>query len=170
MRQSRKSLVGDGSGLATQALENADDIPESGASMTELLVKSTKKQLFEAYESNDRQPLSYFLFVLDPTSFCKTVENIFHLSFLIKENCATIFIGNSLHNTQFCTLDGVFFIIEVYKRQILRAQKNHQKVREKFWQDFFMQPKFKFLTIWYYKNGHLVLIFGNVETKIDLRL
>ena len=99
MRQSRKSLVGDGSGLATQALENADDIPESGASMTELLVKSTKKQLFEAYESNDRQPLSYFLFVLDPTSFCKTVENIFHLSFLIKENCATIFIGNSLHNT-----------------------------------------------------------------------
>ena len=142
MRQSRKSLVGDGSGLATQALENADDIPESGASMTELLVKSTKKQLFEAYESNDRQPLSYFLFVLDPTSFCKTVENIFHLSFLIKENCATIFIGNSLHNT----------------------------VCEKFWQDFFMQPKFKFLTIWYYKNGHLVLIFGNVETKIDLRL
>jgi len=96
VRQSRKSLVGDGSGLATQALENADDIPESGASMTELLVKSTKKQLFEAYESNDRQPLSYFLFVLDPTSFCKTVENIFHLSFLIKENCATIFIEDDL--------------------------------------------------------------------------
>ena len=97
VRQSRrKSLAGDGSGLATQALENADDIPESGASMTELLVKSTKKQLFEAYDANDRQALSYFLFVLDPTSFCKTVENIFHLSFLIKENCATIFIEDDL--------------------------------------------------------------------------
>ena len=95
VRQSRKSVAGDGSGMATQALKNAEDIPESGASMTELLVKSTRRQLREAYDCNEREALPYFPFVLDPTSFCKTVENIFHLSFLIKENFATIFIDDS---------------------------------------------------------------------------
>ena len=38
---------------------------------------------------NDKQPISYFKFLLDPQSFSKSVENIFHFSFLIKEGRAS---------------------------------------------------------------------------------
>jgi len=57
--------------------------------------------LEEAYEENNRlfffvfidyfrneflldQPISFFLFTIHPTLFSRSVENIFHISFLIK--------------------------------------------------------------------------------------
>ena len=43
-----------------------------------------KRCLVERYRGNESSPLDYFEFVIDPTSFAKTVENMFHVSFLIK--------------------------------------------------------------------------------------
>ena len=38
-----------------------------------------------------QEPICYFSFVLDPSSFGKTVENMFYTSFLIKEAKAKIY-------------------------------------------------------------------------------
>jgi hypothetical protein len=45
-----------------------------------------KRCLVERYKAADSSPMDYFEFVVDPTSFAKTVENMFHVSFLIKVN------------------------------------------------------------------------------------
>ena len=45
-----------------------------------------KRCLVEQYKAADGSPIDYFEFVVDPTSFAKTVENMFHVSFLIKVN------------------------------------------------------------------------------------
>ena len=42
-----------------------------------------------AYDENDQESISYFAFVLDPKSFSRSVENMFHFSFLIKEGRAS---------------------------------------------------------------------------------
>ena len=83
VRQSRKSSAVDET-MATQTAKTPKNT-ETGASLTEMLVNSTLMQLEDAYEVNDRNPISYFNFVLDPQSFTKSVENMFHFSFLVKE-------------------------------------------------------------------------------------
>lgn len=97
-RQPRKSL-GDGLGLATQTLvdDGKNDVPETGgASLTEILVESTMTQLKDAFlTSNEKEPVPYFDFVLDPNSFGKSVENMFHVSFLIKESRAAMVLGDN---------------------------------------------------------------------------
>jgi len=87
-RQSRRATGVDLSQLATQTAKTPTN-PETAASLTEMLVNSTLLQLEDAYEVNDRNPISYFNFVLDPQSFTKSVENMFHFSFLVKEGKAS---------------------------------------------------------------------------------
>ncbi len=66
---------------ATQLTE-----PESSPNQTEALVQSALKQLVKRYkEGGRREPVCYFSFVIDPDSFGRTVENVFHVSFLVKE-------------------------------------------------------------------------------------
>jgi len=88
VRQSRRATGVDLSQLATQTSKTPQN-PETAASLTEMLVNSTLMQLEDAYEVNDRNPISYFNFVLDPQSFTKSVENMFHFSFLVKEGKAS---------------------------------------------------------------------------------
>ena len=97
-RQTRKSNAIDES-LATQTAKTPKNT-ETGASLTEMLVNSTLKQLENAYELNDRNPISYFNFVLDPQSFTKSSENMFHFSFLVKEGSIKIY--NSYFKLNFC--------------------------------------------------------------------
>ena len=40
------------------------------------------------------EPISYFRFVIDPNDFGQTVENIFHMAFVIKEGHAEIRLDN----------------------------------------------------------------------------
>lgn len=63
--------------------------------LTDKYVKITKKALEDNYACHKRKPLCYFSFVIDPDSFCKTVENMFHVSFLVKQRVATLAIGGN---------------------------------------------------------------------------
>ncbi|UJR26593.1 hypothetical protein I4U23_007913 [Adineta vaga] len=53
------------------------------------------RYLEEAYENNNNQPVSFFMFTIHPTLFSRSVENIFHVSFLIKEGKAELFLDDN---------------------------------------------------------------------------
>jgi hypothetical protein len=53
---------------------------------TEKEIKYIKQCLIEFYNTKNSSPIDYILFVLHPTLFAHTVENMFHMSFLIKVN------------------------------------------------------------------------------------
>ncbi len=57
---------------------------EESEGQTDALVTSTLRQLVAAFKANGKKPLCYFSFALDPSSFSVSVENLFHLSFLVK--------------------------------------------------------------------------------------
>ncbi|XP_028279227.1 non-structural maintenance of chromosomes element 4 homolog A isoform X2 [Parambassis ranga] len=46
------------------------------------------------YEDDPASPISYFEFVIDPKSFARTVENIFHTSFLIRDDLARLYLND----------------------------------------------------------------------------
>jgi len=52
---------------------------------TAKLVDSTMQFLEKEYKKNGRKPVNYFKFLIDPASFGNTVENMFHVSFLVKQ-------------------------------------------------------------------------------------
>ena len=55
----------------------------------------TKKCLDELYLKNKKTPVCYFTFVIDPDHFGKTVENMFHVSFLVKQRQTVLSIGEN---------------------------------------------------------------------------
>ena len=67
----------------TQAVVGSES--EQNVNQTDVIVLHVMKQLVRRFKANNRQPINYFKFVIDPKSFGKSVENMFHVSFLIKE-------------------------------------------------------------------------------------
>ena len=53
--------------------------------MVKTMVESLHNDLLREFKRNQQQPVNFYEFVCHPTSFANTVENIFHVSFLIKE-------------------------------------------------------------------------------------
>jgi len=63
---------------------------------TDRLVNSTRKILEQVYKQKGKKPVSYFEFVIDPESFGNTVENMFHVSFLVKQRVCCLSVDDNL--------------------------------------------------------------------------
>ena len=68
---------------------------EDSSTTTEELVVAALRSLVRAFRDNGDQPVDYFAFVLHPTSFAASVENMFHVSFLVKEGRAGLGVDQS---------------------------------------------------------------------------
>ncbi|NXY18493.1 NSE4A protein, partial [Atrichornis clamosus] len=63
---------------------------ESHQETTEKEVERILGILQTHFENDPDTPISFFDFVIDPNSFARTVENMFHVSFLIRDGLAKI--------------------------------------------------------------------------------
>lgn len=85
-RSSRACKVGD----LVETISSQVTVTESGEKQTEQLVTQVFRALVVNYKKARRMPIDYFRFVLDPDSFGSSIENMFHVSFLVKEGKAAI--------------------------------------------------------------------------------
>jgi len=69
---------------------------EASEQKTYSLVKSTKEILSDAYKANGKKPVNYFQFVIDPDSFGNTVENMFHVSFAVKDRSVRLSVDEEI--------------------------------------------------------------------------
>ncbi|OWK55980.1 Non-structural maintenance of chromosomes element 4 A [Lonchura striata] len=63
---------------------------ESHQEATEKEVERILRILQTHFEDDPNTPISFFDFVIDPNSFARTVENVFHVSFLTRDGLAKI--------------------------------------------------------------------------------
>ncbi|XP_072935414.1 uncharacterized protein Nse4 [Epargyreus clarus] len=64
------------------------ELPQEDLAIVKSIHKFIKKR-------SERGPLSYLHCVLDPASFCRTVENIYHVSFLARDGKVAVDIDNN---------------------------------------------------------------------------
>ncbi|KAG1674750.1 Non-structural maintenance of chromosomes element 4 A [Nymphon striatum] len=69
-----------------------DNVEDGQVESTTEEVERVLSVLHHVYKRNDAQPLCYFEFVVNPHSFGYTIENMFHVSFLVKDGFAEIFL------------------------------------------------------------------------------
>lgn len=68
---------------------------ESHQEATEKEVERILAYLKRYHQDDPTAPISYYEFVIDPQSFPRTVENIFHTSFLIRDGLARMYLDDA---------------------------------------------------------------------------
>ena len=58
---------------------------QTSANQTDVIVTHVFRCLVKRWKDNKQQPVNYFKFVINPECFGTSVENMFHVSFLVKE-------------------------------------------------------------------------------------
>ncbi|KAI5630928.1 hypothetical protein NE865_16362 [Phthorimaea operculella] len=92
--ESTQETCGETASRREKGTEKIDKLEKSDqASETVVLVK---KFLTRAYRDSGEQPISYFHLVIDPNSFSNTVENIYHVSFLVRDGLVSIELDEEL--------------------------------------------------------------------------
>ncbi|XP_041368748.1 EP300-interacting inhibitor of differentiation 3-like [Gigantopelta aegis] len=71
-------------------MEDFNDSDKNEATTAE--VERVHRRLLEVYNEYNKLPICYFEFVTNPHSFGKTIENMFHVSFLVRDGYAKIFL------------------------------------------------------------------------------
>jgi len=69
---------------------------EASDNQTEQLVQHVFKCLASVWKQGGKVPVNFFRFVIDPESFGATIENLFHVSFLVKEGKVNISVDEGL--------------------------------------------------------------------------
>jgi len=87
-KQSKEELMKD----ATKVKE-LDQVERKNEETTAKMTERVHNLLTTySIEQQDNDPLDFFEFVTDPDSFGRTVENIFYVSFLVREGLARVFL------------------------------------------------------------------------------
>lgn len=68
---------------------------QSHQEATEKEVERILAFLNNYYQEDPTTPISYYEFVIDPSSFSRTVENMFHVSFLIRDGLAQMYLDDN---------------------------------------------------------------------------
>lgn len=73
------------------ALKTPDDVVrlEKTDIGSEMVVRM-KKFITQTFKKNQSKPISYFHMVLDPHNFSRTVENIYYMSFLVRDSAISV--------------------------------------------------------------------------------
>lgn len=82
--------------LVKKRLENIVSVEKEEAGINEI-VAFLQKVLQSEYIKNNRQPINYYKYVIDTSSFATTVENMFYCSFLIRNGTAAMAVGMLLY-------------------------------------------------------------------------
>ena len=75
--------------------------------------------VFTKFKEAGKKPVNYFKFVLNPDCFGTSIENMFHVSFLVKEGKANISV---------CGETGLPFITPKSKKKDEEEEKKNQVV------------------------------------------
>jgi len=78
-----------------------------GDNELQITMTRVKNCLRRAVSNNNGKPISFIKFAVDPFSFPHTVENLFHLSLLVKDKIVKIGLntGDDLLLNYMCTTD-----------------------------------------------------------------
>ena len=83
------SRLGDLVATKATVLEEA----ERSENQTEQMVSHVYRSLIKCWKV-DKKPVNFFQFIIDPDSFGQSIENLFHVSFLVKEGKVAISLGD----------------------------------------------------------------------------
>lgn len=94
-KEKRKQIKRKDKDAPTKAITptTVNSIGDSSETTTEE-VEEILKVLKKIYIGNEKEPICYFEFVTDPDSFSHTVENMFHVSFLVKDGVVKIYLDD----------------------------------------------------------------------------
>ena len=93
---------------------------QTSANQTDVIVTHVFKCLVLKFRENNNQPINYFEFVINPQCFGTSVENMFHVSFLIKEGKCGISI---------CPDTGAPLIRPLSAKQLEKLQRENNDMR-----------------------------------------